>query len=93
MAAVLKERPDIVFIQFGHNGQPGKGEARETDPETTYPEFLKQYVDTLKAVGARPVIVSSVTRRVFKESGEILTDYSDPAGVNFPIVSKWAKTC
>lgn len=90
MSAVLKERPDIVFIQFGHNGQPGKGEARETDPVTTYPEFLKQYVESLKAIGARPVIVSSVTRREFTDSGKILTEYSGPApGVTRPL-KPWA---
>ena len=48
LPAVLEERPNFAFIQFGHNGQPGKGPKRETDPKTTYPEYLKQYVDALK---------------------------------------------
>ncbi|MCK5852419.1 hypothetical protein KAH27_05250 [bacterium] len=29
----LKAKPDYVFIQFGHNDQPGKGPDRETDPK------------------------------------------------------------
>lgn len=78
LPAVLAERPDFALIQFGHNGQPGKGAARETDPETTYPEYLKQYVDALAAIGAQPVIVSSVTRRDFAESGQIRTGVNDP---------------
>ena len=78
MAAVLEERPDFALIQFGHNGQPGKGPARETDPETTYPAYLKQYVDALKAIGARPVIVSSVTRRDFAGTDQIRTDITKP---------------
>ena len=75
---VLKEQPDFAFIQFGHNGQPGKGPARETDPETTYPAFLKQYVDALQAVGTKPIIVSSVTRRDFAGTDRIRTDLNAP---------------
>jgi len=40
---------DWVFIQFGHNDQPGKGPARETDPATTYTENLARYVDEVRA--------------------------------------------
>ncbi|MDA7921647.1 sulfatase-like hydrolase/transferase [Verrucomicrobiales bacterium] len=78
MDAVLKARPDFALIQFGHNGQPGKGPARETVPETTYPEYLKEYVEALEAIGARPVIVSSVTRRDFAGTTQIRTDHDSP---------------
>lgn len=73
LPAVLDARPDYVFIQFGHNGQPGKGAYRETDPETTYREFLVTYIEAFRAIGAEPIIVSSVTRRRFDDTGHIRT--------------------
>lgn len=93
MPAVLDERPDFALIQFGHNGQPGKGPARETDPKTTYPEYLKKYVDALEAVGTQAVIVSSVTRRDFAGADRIRTDANAPVpeGVNVYLPLKpWA---
>ncbi len=70
----LKERPDYVLIQFGHNDQPGKGPERETDPKTTYRENLARYVDQARAVNALPVIVTSLTRRRFNAQGRIESD-------------------
>lgn len=68
----LASKPDYVFIQFGHNGQPGKGPARETIPGTTYKEFLRIYIKEFKAIGTQPVIFSSVTRRKFK-AGKVIS--------------------
>jgi len=62
----LKAKPNYVFIQFGHNGQPGKGPDRETDPATTYRDYLKIYINESRKIGATPILVSSVTRRTFK---------------------------
>lgn len=67
----LHAKPDYVFIQFGHNDQPGKGAKRETDPATTYREFLRLYVTRFRETGAIPIVVSSVARRRFDESGRI----------------------
>ena len=39
-AEALRMAPDCIFIQFGHNDQPGKGPERETDPATSYRHFL-----------------------------------------------------
>lgn len=69
--AALALKPDYAFIQFGHNGQPGKGPKRETDPATTYRDYLRQYIVALRDVGATPVLVSSVTRRTFDANGHI----------------------
>lgn len=33
---VLNAKPNYVLIQFGHNDNPSKGPARETDAKTTY---------------------------------------------------------
>lgn len=76
---VLKERPDFVFIQFGHNDQKGKGPERETDPETTYAENLTRYITEARDAGIRPVLVTPVARRTFENSQLIttLTPYAD----------------
>lgn len=57
---------DYYLIQFGHNDQPGKGPARETDPDTTYAENLARYVDDARAIGAQPILVTSLCRRTFR---------------------------
>lgn len=67
---VLDAKPAFVLIQFGHNDMPGKGPHRETDPATTYAENLARYVDEARAIGAQPVLVTSLTRRVF-DAGRI----------------------
>jgi len=69
----LAEKPRYVLIQFGHNDQPGKGPARETDPQTTYREYLKHYIDEARAAGAEPILVTSLTRRIFTADGRIRT--------------------
>jgi pectinesterase len=71
---VLDEKPTWVLIQFGHNDQPGKGPDRETDPKTTYRENLARYVAEAQAAGAKPVLVTSLTRRNFDEHGKIKPD-------------------
>jgi len=73
LPAALKFKPDYVFIQFGHNGQPGKGVERETDPQTTYKEYLRTYIQEFKAIGSEMVILSSVTRRKFDEQKRIIS--------------------
>jgi PelA/Pel-15E family pectate lyase len=73
-ADALNERADYVLIQFGHNDQPGKGPDRETDPKTTYREFLGRYVDDARAHGMTPIIVTSLTRRNFGPDGRIASD-------------------
>lgn len=61
----LDLKPDYVLIQFGHNDQPGKGPERETDPSSTYPEWMGMYVTEARAAGAKPILVTSLTRRNF----------------------------
>jgi pectinesterase len=61
----LEEKGDYYLIQFGHNDEPGKGPDRETDPATTYPQNLSRYVDDVRAIGGKPVLVTSLTRRMF----------------------------
>jgi lysophospholipase L1-like esterase len=59
----LDLKPDYVLIQFGHNDQPGHGADRETDPNTTYRQFMTQYVDDARAAGIKPVLITPMSRR------------------------------
>lgn len=79
---VLAQRPAYVLIQFGHNDQPGKGPERETDAKTTYKDFLRRYIDEARAAGAKPILVTSLARRNFKDSqiaADVLTSYAAAA--------------
>lgn len=67
----LAEKPTWVLIQFGHNDQPGKGPDRETDPKTTFRDNLKRYVNEARNTGAKPVLVTPLTRRNFNAQGKI----------------------
>jgi pectinesterase len=69
----LEKRGQYYLIQFGHNDEPGKGPERETDPGTTYRAFMARYIDESRAIGAKPVLVTSLVRRLFKEDGTITT--------------------
>ncbi|MGD0016184.1 MAG: rhamnogalacturonan acetylesterase [Verrucomicrobiia bacterium] len=67
----LELKPDYILIQFGHNDQPGHGPDRETDPQTTYRQFITQYVDDARAAGIKPVLITSLSRRQWGEDGKI----------------------
>jgi lysophospholipase L1-like esterase len=55
-----------VLIQFGHNDQPGKP-GRSTDLATEFPANVRRYVQEVKAAGAKPVLITPLTRRAFKD--------------------------
>ena len=59
-------RKTWVLIQFGHNDQPGKP-GRSTDLATGYPENLRRYVREARALGATPILVTPLTRRIFQD--------------------------
>jgi lysophospholipase L1-like esterase len=67
----LALKGDYYLIQFGHNDEPGKGADRETEPRTTYRQFMDRYVDEARAAGAKPVLVTSLTRRQWDKAGKI----------------------
>jgi len=68
--AALKDgaafRDTYVLIQFGHNDQPGK-EGRSTDLATEFPVNMRRYAEEVKAAGAKPVLVTPLTRRTFQD--------------------------
>jgi lysophospholipase L1-like esterase len=73
-------RRTYVFIQFGHNDQPGKP-GRSTDLATEFIPNLEAYVADVRAAGATPVLITPLTRREFKDG--LLQDALSPwaAGV------------
>jgi lysophospholipase L1-like esterase len=99
-AKCLAAKPDYVLIQFGHNDQPGKGPERETDPDTTYREFMTDYVREARAAGAVPVLVTSLSRRQWGHDGRIhstLVPYVDvvkeiAAAENVPLIDLHARS-
>lgn len=72
-AKALDARGRYYVIQFGHNDEPGKGPERETDPKTTYRAFMARYVDEARAIGAIPILVTSLVRRIYNPDGTIKT--------------------
>ena len=72
-AEALAKRGRYYLIQFGHNDEPGKGPERETDPQTTYRANMARYVDEARGIGATPILVTSLVRRLYKEDGTIRT--------------------
>lgn len=65
-AAALKKKPDYVLIQFGHNDSHAPSRPEATDARTTYRQYLRQYIDESRAVGAHPVLITPMCRRNFK---------------------------
>lgn len=57
----LALKGDYYLIQFGHNNEPGKP-GRSTDMPT-FVSNMVSYVEEARAIGARPVLVTPLTRR------------------------------
>jgi len=78
----LASKPAYVLIQFGHNDMPGKGPNRETDPGTTYAENLARFIAEAREAGAKPILVTSLARRIFEPGGKLrgeLAPYAEAA--------------
>jgi len=76
----LDEHGDYYLIQFGHNDQK-TATALYTDPSTTFPANLHRYIADVRAIGAVPILVTSLSRRTFKDGVlvEDLTPYVEAA--------------
>lgn len=57
----LALKGDYYLVQFGHNNEPGKP-GRSTDMPT-FVANMKQYVEDARAIGAKPILVTPLTRR------------------------------
>jgi lysophospholipase L1-like esterase len=91
-------KDSYVLIQFGHNDQPGKP-GRSTDLATEFPQNLAAYVAEVRAAGAKPVLVTPLTRRGFK-NGQLDNDLAPWAAairkvateLNVPLVDLYARS-
>jgi lysophospholipase L1-like esterase len=72
----IKEN-DLFFIQFGHNDQKDKS----LDPFGGYSDNLRTYVDEIRNKGAKPIIVTPVSRTIWNgpngSFNDMLIDYSN----------------
>lgn len=59
---------DYAFVEFGHNDQKSK----RPDALTEYKKNLEFFIDEVKKKGGIPVLVTSVQRRRFDETGKIV---------------------
>ncbi len=66
---------DLLLIQFGHND--AKDDERHTDPETTYTEELRAYCRAARAKKALPMLLTSVSRRMFVGKGSLLYTHGE----------------
>lgn len=71
---------DYYLIQFGHNNEPGKP-GRSTDMPT-FVANMEQYVDDARAIGAKPILVTPLTRRQWDKEhpGKIKSSLAPYAG-------------
>ncbi len=67
----LDGNPDYILIQFGHNDSHEPGRREATDAATTYRQYLRQYIDEARAIGAKVIFVTPMYRRKFDEQGKI----------------------
>lgn len=56
---------DYLLIQFGHNDQKIEDPERYTDPHSTYQENLKWFVKETRQKNAIPILLTSISRRIF----------------------------
>ena len=68
----LSDKGDYYLIQFGHNDQKMQPELH-TDADTTFAENLHRYIADVRAIGAVPVLVTSLSRRNYKD-GKLIED-------------------
>ncbi|MFT4033009.1 MAG: rhamnogalacturonan acetylesterase [Siphonobacter sp.] len=75
LAKIMKSiRPgDYFFIEFAHNDQ----KQSDLRPFVEYKALLKTFIDSARTKGAYPVLVTSMHRRRFDESGHIINTLGD----------------
>ena len=67
----LKLKPAYVLIQFGHNDSHAPDHPEATDASTTYQQYLRQYINDSRAIGAVPVFITPMCRRNFGADGKV----------------------
>lgn len=79
-AQTLALKPAYVLIQFGHNDSHAPERPESTDAASDYQDYLRQYIDESRQIGAIPILVTPMYRRKFDDVGRIrdnLLPYAD----------------
>ena len=70
-AKTLALKPAYVLIQFGHNDSHDPEKPESTDAASDYQDYLRQYIDEARQIGAVPILVTPMYRRKFDDTGNI----------------------
>ena len=65
---------DFLFIQFGHNDEKAEDPARYADPQTDFPANLEKFVNVARNKGAYPVLITPLTRCMFRSNPKLRHD-------------------
>jgi lysophospholipase L1-like esterase len=76
-AAATIAAGDYVIIQFGHNDEKNQDSTRYTVPRTSYKEYLRKYITDTRSKGGIPVLCTSIVRRKFDHSGNLVSTHGD----------------
>ena len=68
---------DYVFIQFGHNDEKKYDTTLYAAPHTLYKQNLIKFVNESQSKGAKPVLFTSIARRVFDENGILVETHGE----------------
>ena len=68
----LDKHGDYYLIQFGHNDQKTAANL----PVPVFETYLQRYIDDVRAIGAVPVLVTSLSRRTFR-NGKVYEDLTE----------------
>jgi lysophospholipase L1-like esterase len=77
----LMQPGDYLIMQFGHNDQK-QIVAGTGGPFTTYKAEIKKHVDSVRARGGIPVIVSPMERRMYNPDGSFKPSLADYAAAS-----------
>lgn len=75
---------DFALIQFGHNDEKAQDAARYTDPDAggAFRANLTRFVRELRALGAKPILLTPIARRKFSAEHTLEDTHGDyPAAV------------
>ncbi|WP_024888727.1 GDSL-type esterase/lipase family protein [Luteimonas huabeiensis] len=64
---------DVLLIQFGHNDAKAEDPSRYDEPERAFPDRLRRYLALAHERGARPVLLTPVARRAFRDGEPVDT--------------------
>lgn len=69
------KKGDYLFVEFAHNDEKIKGE--ENGAWGSYSALLLEFVNSAKAKGAIPILVTPTQRRFFNENGTLKETHSE----------------